>query len=401
FVPIDFLWSGPPSQWITVAQSSRAQSMSYRAADYPAFEKQGDQMLMKILALQGVRSPERLILSSDFEAGAHAELKPLNTSAVGLTHSPSGPNDGAVILLGHQLLGLSDAEGQAHELAIGVGLFQRAEVYDSKWEALNAFDEALRNVVASGGSVSARDSIAGVGIHWFGPQIRDDAYAASDIQLALEGVRDSALAMDLPVLTMNSTFSDKIEKGFIICQAIAQMRSRRRARSADFKYSGDIIYSLGPEVLSLLGSRFATVFGCSEPADSRENPDWSTARKIYSWFAGAQGKEQQRIRSVHDISDGGLITAVAESCFARRLGATLRMPVAASPEVWAFGEGFHRFLVTCSDSDSTILESEWDSMGIPFQQVGVVSGSDRLEVLGCWSMNVSDLYRTWRGDGAK
>ena len=402
FLPLDFIWMGPPMGTISESSSRIAGSISYQAPDYPAFEKQGDRMLHKILSLEGVRSAERLILSSDIEAQAHLELKPLNVGSVGSALMQVGPNDGSVIQISPQLLGLSEAtEGQSYEIGFGVGLFQRDGVRDSRWEAENALDEAIRNCVSIGGSVGARDSVAGVGIHWFGPKVQNDERAASELKQAFEGVRDSALAMDLPVLSVASTFSEKLDRGFLVCQAISEFRARRRARSADFKYAGDVIYTLGPEVLSLVGSRFASVFGCAEKGDRRATANWNIARRIYSWLGGAHGKEQQRVRSVHDISDGGLLVAVAESCFARRLGATLRMPVAASPEIWAFGEGFHRFIVTCSDTDSTILESEWDSIGVPFQQIGVVTGGDRFEVLGCWNVSVSELSRAWKGEGPK
>ena len=37
---------------------------------------------------------------------------------------------------------------------------------------------------------------------------------------------------------------------------------------------------------------------------------------IYAWLGGAIGKEQKKLRSIHDVSDGGLMTAIAESCVA-------------------------------------------------------------------------------------
>jgi hypothetical protein len=74
------------------------------------------------------------------------------------------------------------------------------------------------------------------------------------------------------------------------------------------------------------------------------------------------------------------------------------MPEGVLPEAWAFGEGFHRLVLSCSEADSSILESEWEAMGIPFQRLGSVTSSGRLEIVGQWSTSVADLRKAWRAE---
>jgi phosphoribosylformylglycinamidine (FGAM) synthase-like enzyme len=399
--PLDLLWSGPPLEVVATSEPPVAVSR-YKAPDHPPFEKQGARIVHELLSMPMIRSPQPLLRASDVEAQALAELKPWNAGGVGTELSRSGPNDGSVILVGPQLIGLSEfAEGQEHELALSVGLYQREGISDARWEAEAAVDEAVRNWIAVGGFFGSPDSVAGLAVQWFGPRVQDHARCASELVAAMEGVRDAALALELPVMTSKASFSQELSKGFVACHAIGRLRGRRRARSADFKYAGDAIYVLGPEIQTLVGSRFADAYGCADPVSRRPLPDWSLARRIYSWFGGALGKEQMRLRSVHDISDGGLLPAIAECGFARHLGAFLRMPESVFPEAWAFGEGFHRFVVTCSDADSTVLEAEWDAAGVPYQRIGSVTATDRLEVVGCWSVGISELHRSWKGEAAR
>jgi phosphoribosylformylglycinamidine synthase len=400
-LPLELLWNGPAPEIVSTGEAPIPVTR-YKAPDHPPFEKQGSQILHELLASPSIHSPESLLRASDLEAQAHAELKPLNSGGVGTEQSRSGPNDGTVVLIGPQLIGLSEfAEGQGHELALGVGLCQREAISDPRWEAELAVDEAVRNWVAVGGFLGSPDSVAGLAIQWFGPRVQENPRAAAELVVAMDGVREAALALELPVLTSSTSFSPELSRGFVVCHALGRLRGRRRGRSADFKYAGDAIYVLGPEVHTLVGSRFADAYGCADSVSRRPLPDWSLARRIYGWLGGAVGKEQLRIRSVHDISDGGLLPAIAECTFARQLGALLRMPESVFPEAWAFGEGFHRFIVTCSDGDSTVLEAEWDAAGIPYQRVGSVTAVDRLDVAGCWSTSISELHRSWKGEVAR
>src|SRR5690606_15059920 len=134
----------------------------------------------------------------------------------------------------------------------------------------------------------------------------------------------------------------------------------RLARTADFKAAGDVIFMLGPGDFGLLGSELHSmlverlrerggndrqvVLPVSRTAGSRvrvTGPDWDVANRVYRWVGGAEGKRQHHIRSVHDVSEGGLLVAVAECVIARGLGAAVVIPDGVDPWEFSFGEGFH------------------------------------------------------------
>ncbi|WP_136161198.1 phosphoribosylformylglycinamidine synthase subunit PurL [Sphingomonas flavalba] len=61
------------------------------------------------------------------------------------------------------------------------------------------------------------------------------------------------------------------------------------------------------------------------------------------------------LTAVHDLSDGGLLVALAEMALAGNLGAKLTAPPAGiAPRDWYFGEDQARYLVTTADADALV-----------------------------------------------
>jgi phosphoribosylformylglycinamidine synthase len=86
------------------------------------------------------------------------------------------------------------------------------------------------------------------------------------------------------------------------------------------------------------------------------------------------------IRACHDLSDGGLLVAVAEMCLAGSVGATLLPP----PEVadrtsWLFGEDQARYLLAVAPEDLREVMAAAHLAAVPALEVGT-SGGDALIV---------------------
>jgi len=348
-------------------------------------------MLLDLLAQPEVRSPGRILQAFDLEAQAHSVTKPLHAVAASEGAWSQGPNDGTVFQV-------VPGEGNTQMAAVALGSCNRTLAPSATWKAQMAMDEALRNLVATGAQVGADESICALSVQWRGESPERHPLAASELVETLEAVKEASLSLGIPVVSGHASFSSKPLPGVLVCHSIGRLSAIRWARSSDFKTPSDAVYLLGPECTSLVGSLFAERFGAAEGpagASSVSTPSWMLARNIYGWVSGVRGKEQGRIRSLHDVSDGGLLVTAAEGIMARGLGLSLKMPDSALPEAWAFGEGFHRILLSCSEADSAILEAEWDAFGIPYQRLGSVTSSGRLEVQGKWSVSVSDLRRAW------
>ena len=206
----------------------------------------------------------------------------------------------------------------------------------------------------------------------------------------------------------------------ILITALARVPDVKLARTSDFKAVGDHIYLLGHSDFGTLGSEFQKIISENPqlqvlaPAPRVGMPAWNIAKKVYSWLGGGLGKQQARLKSLHDVSDGGLIVAVAECLMSRGLGGSLWLPSGHNPWEFAMGEGFHAFVGSASTEDAAPLEAEWNECGIPFQRVGMVEAHDRLEVfvkgadLGsaagpygnlAFSFTVNQLRSAWLKEG--
>ena len=60
--------------------------------------------------------------------------------------------------------------------------------------------------------------------------------------------------------------------------------------------------------------------------------------------------------------------------------------------------------VTTAEADAAFVEGEWSAQNVPFTKLGVVTGTDRLEVKSrigglCWTVDLRGLRAAWRKDG--
>ena len=102
-----------------------------------------------------------------------------------------------------------------------------------------------------------------------------------------------------------------------------------------------------------------------------------------------------RITACHDISDGGLLVALAEMALAGRMGCTLDLP--ASPShwaAWAFGEGQGRYLATSATPDAVIAAAS--EAGIRCMPLGR-TGGDSLKVADWAPISLSGLREAHEG----
>jgi phosphoribosylformylglycinamidine (FGAM) synthase-like enzyme len=194
----------------------------------------------------------------------------------------------------------------------------------------------------------------------------------------------------------------------LLMTAVAKVSDVKTCRTSDFKAVGDLIFVLGGGHLGLLGSELQSMLQSRkqvlpEKGAQAGEPDWDEARRIYRWIGGAAGRENGKLKSLHDVSDGGLLVTVAESLLARNLGAHLTLPAGLKPWELCFGEGFHTFVASCAESDAAMLEAEWTACNVPFRRLGVIDGKEKLEVTDSsgrsWTVSTRDLRTAWLKGG--
>jgi phosphoribosylformylglycinamidine synthase len=354
-----------------------------------AFESEAPQLLLDLLGRPNIASKEWLIRQYDHEVQGMSVVKPLHTVGSGTAAAASGPNDAAV---------LKPKPGSDAGIVIGCGINPRLSDLDPYLMAQSVVDESVRNVLCSGADFGRADSVLALVDNFCWPDPVSNSASCAALVRACYGLRDAALALETPLVSgkdsMKNDFRGK--RGgqpvsisvppTLLMTAVAKVSNLRNARTSDFKAPGDVIYLIGGNRLGLLGSELQTMLkerGRGLPAAKSRagEPDWEEARRTYGWIGGATGKEQVRLRSLHDVSDGGALVAVAESMLARGLGAHLTLPAGVDGWELCFGEGFHSFVASCSEPEAAGLEAEWGSLQVPFRRLGIVTPLDRLEIV--------------------
>jgi len=99
--------------------------------------------------------------------------------------------------------------------------------------------------------------------------------------------------------------------------------------------------------------------------------------------------------AVHDISDGGLLVAIAEMAMASGIGAELDRAPLAAHAFW-FGEDQARYVVTVAPGVAETVLARARAAGVPARQVGL-TGGDALTLEGERPILVAKLRERFEG----
>jgi phosphoribosylformylglycinamidine synthase len=108
------------------------------------------------------------------------------------------------------------------------------------------------------------------------------------------------------------------------------------------------------------------------------------------------------VAACHDLSDGGLAVALAESVLAGRVGARVLLPAGsmpAEPATALFSETPSRLLVATAQEDSAAFEALF--AGVPCSRIGTTVPEQVLEVTTAdgtsFAWTVDELAAAFRG----
>ena len=116
-------------------------------------------------------------------------------------------------------------------------------------------------------------------------------------------------------------------------------------------------------------------------------PDLDAERRLAGLLAAAAAAGL--LAAAHDLSDGGLAVALAESCLRGRVGCTVRLP-GGDPFTWLFSESAGRCVVAVRPGGEAAFGRLRDEHGVPGQAIGTVGG-DSLAVDGWFEIPLAEL----------
>jgi phosphoribosylformylglycinamidine synthase subunit PurSL len=386
-----FLHEGRPKQRLVSRHVPTPPEPAVWAAPRPLADT-----LLAVLALPDVASKEWIVRQYDHEVQGCSVVKPFLGPG-------EGPADGTVV---------RGVLGRQRGLVLGVGLKHRLGRLDPYQMAAGAIVEAITNVVAAGADP---DRIALLDNFCWGDTRREESLGT--LVEACRACHDLAIAFMAPFVSgkdsLNNVFAWTDATGTpreisipptLLATALGQLDDVRRAVTPDLKAAGNRLAVVGATRGDLAGSQLeltGLVRGGDVPA-----VDAAEARAACRGVAAARAAGL--VASCHDVSDGGLVTAVAEMAIAGAIGARVELasvPLAAAVDhdaAIAFSETPGRFVCEVRPEHAAAFERTLE--GVPFAWIGSVTAEGALEIVrgsaAAERIPVERLARAWRGEEA-
>jgi len=145
--------------------------------------------------------------------------------------------------------------------------------------------------------------------------------------------------------------------------------------TSNFKDEGDLIYVLGEDKEELGGSEYLKIIHNKVAGDS-PSIDLAVEKKLHNVVLELIRKNL--IKSAHDVSEGGIVCALAECCIVndeKMFGAEVKIPVKNRKDFSYFSESQSRIIVSISKNKKDEFEQLLHSFIQPFIYSGTVRGS--------------------------
>ena len=212
----------------------------------------------------------------------------------------------------------------------------------------------------------------------------------------IEGMGEACAALDFPVVSGNVSLYNETNGQAIpptpTIGGVGLLDDAARAVTIAFKAAGEAVVLAG-ETRGHLGASLylreieGRCDGAPPPVElavERRNGD--LVRRLID--AGL-------LSACHDVSDGGLLVALAEMAMAGEMGADIQIPEDAPPtHAWLFGEDQARYVLTAGDARAVLAEAS--DAGVPAARIGTTGGG-LLTVGGADAISIAELKTIHEG----
>ena len=247
-----------------------------------------------------------------------------------------------------------------------------------------ALAEAYRNVATGGASPIAVSDCLNFGSP-------EDPAVMWQFAEACRALKDGCLELGIPVTGGNvSLYNQTGETAILptpVVAVLGVMEDVRRRTPSAFGAEGESVFLLGETRAELSGSEWAHVvhghLGGLPPV-----VDLQAERALASLLHDAVGL----LTSAHDLSEGGLSQALAESALRHGVGVTVNGSDDSFIEL--FSESATRCLVTVRPGDEGAFEAMAGALGVPVRHLGT-TGGDAFTVDGAFSIPLDELRTAW------
>ncbi len=313
-IPIDALTEGVPVKNLPVKRPEYLEKI--REIQIVRSSDNLDEKLLKLISHPSIASKEWVYTQYDHMVGTNTVLLP-------------GHGDAAVLRI----------KGKPFGIAVTIDGNGKLVYLDPFEGGKNTVLEAMRNLVA----VGARPIGITDGLNFANP---NDPEVFWTFKEAVRGMNEVAKFFNVPFVSGNVSFYNQSETRKIyptpIVGMVGFLEDIEKRMDMQVKAPGDLIFVVGKETGKIGGSIFLDVF-YGDSTGKIDTTDLDFEEELQERVL--LGIENGIFTAVHDVSDGGLLVAIAEMLMYGELGTELTFRF---DEVSAFGEWQSRFVVTVS-----------------------------------------------------
>jgi phosphoribosylformylglycinamidine synthase subunit PurL len=207
----------------------------------------------------------------------------------------------------------------------------------------------------------------------------------------VRGIGEACRALDFPVVSGNVSLYNETNGRAILptptIGGVGLLDEFTTSMTLAFKAEGEAILLIG-ETRGWLGRSLYLRDICGRDEGAPPPVDLAAERRHGDFVRGLI--RAGLLTAVHDVSDGGLLVALAEMAMASGIGAVLEAPSGVPPHAFWFGEDQARYVVTTKDHHSVMQRAQ--AAGVPLTRLGATGGAV-LAVEGERPLPVGELKR--------
>jgi phosphoribosylformylglycinamidine synthase len=332
--------------------------------------------LASVLGRWNVCSKEYVVRQYDHEVQGSSVIKPLTGKY------NDGPADAGVV---------APDLGSLTGVVVSHGICPKYSRFDTYNMVACAIDEAIRNNIATGGSLKRMALLDN--FCWSDPieseRNPEGAYKLAQLVRANRALYDYTTLFGTPCISgkdsmKNDYMHNEIKISVpqtVLVSCISVINDVHNTVTMDMKEAGDLIIVVGETYAELGGSEYFAQFG--RIGNIAPQVRGKIAKKTFQSMEKAI--RSGIIRSCHDISDGGLACALAESAFAGDVGVDVDLNAVPCSGVFRddmllFSESASRFVATVREADLEKFGKFFKS--VPHGVIGKVVAGKSFKIKG-------------------
>jgi phosphoribosylformylglycinamidine synthase subunit PurL len=211
----------------------------------------------------------------------------------------------------------------------------------------------------------------------------------------VRGIGEACRALDFPVVSGNVSLYNETNGTAILptptIGGVGLLDDFTKSMTLAFKAEGEAILLIG-ETKGRLGQSLYLRDICGREDGAPPPVDLAAERRNGDFVRGLI--RDGSVTAVHDVSDGGLVVALAEMAMASGIGAVLEAPSKLPAHAFWFGEDQARYVITVKDGADIAQRAK--AAGVPLSRLGATGGRV-LALDGERPLSVDELKKHFEG----